>query len=552
MLPYQLSRHGPGVGWVDLEGDGREELILGTDAGRPLQAFRLDPAANRFLPLPGEAPPLPGDVTAVAGWVDQAGRRFVLLGLASVTAPATNAPLLAALAWGDGRWSTPRLWRGSAAAGPVAVADYDGDGDLDVFVGGRHVPGRYPEAADSLLLRQTEGELAPDPGAARPFQQLGLVAGACWTDVNGDGWPDLALACEWGPIRLFLNERGRLREVTAAWGLAEATGLWSGIISGDFDGDGRLDLAAGNWGLNSPWQATPAEPARLYYGDFDANGVVDLIEAYSVPGLGIAPRREFDFVAAALPFLKGRFASRKAYARATVEQMLGSEARQAQEWRASTLASTVWLNRGDRFEPRPLPPAAQWAPVFGLGVADLDGDGQADLALAQNLLATRPDMDPIEAGRGLILRGDGRGGFTALAGTASGLILYGEQRSLAVGDADEDGRSDLVLARNAGPVGYFQNRAAPPGLRVRLLGPAGNPDGIGAVVRVGTKGRWGPAWPLLAGAGYGSQNSAVCVLAAAAEVELVQVRWPGGAMTETPVPAGTRDLRLTARGQIVP
>jgi hypothetical protein len=552
LLPYRLSRLGPGAGWFDLDGDGRDELIVAGDTGGRLEAFRYDAPQGRFTPLPADLPPLPGDGVAVAGWVPAPGRRQVLVGLANQAAGETNPVVLAAFEWREGRLVPAGEWRAPFSTGPVAVGDYDGDGDLDVFVGGRFVPGRYPEPADSRLYRNEHGQLTPDPAAERLFARLGLVAGAVWADVDQDGQADLVLATEWGPVRLFLNQRGVLQEATAQWGLAAWSGLWSGLGAGDFNGDGRPDLVAGNWGLNSPYRAGAEQPLRVYFGDFDGNGVVDLIEAYDVPGLGIAPRRDLDAVAAALPFLKSRFVSRKAYAQAPLSQILGPEGRAAKELRATTLATTVFLNRTNRFEPVPLPPPAQWAPVFGVAVADLDGDGHQDLVLAQNLQATREGLDRLDAGRGLVLRGDGRGGFTPVPGQDSGLILYGEQRACAVADFDADARPDLALTQNGAATALFQNTAAPAGLRVRLKGPPTNPDGVGAVVRLAGNGRLGPARVITSGSGFGSLDSATLVLTLAGSgPQAVHVRWPGGRETVTPVPDNAREVVVGTNGESV-
>lgn len=554
LLPYRLSRLGPGVGWFDLDGDGREELILAGDDGNRPEAFRYDSAQDHFVPLAVDMPPSPGDGVAVAGWVPTPGRRQVLFGLANQKAGETNAPSLAFAEWRDPRLVAAGELRGTASTGPVAVADYDGDGDLDVFVGGRFVPGRYPEPAESRLYRNDNGQLTPDADANRQLAKTGLVAGACWADVDGDGFCDLVLACEWGPVRLFLNTRGKLREATHDRGLAAHTGLWTGVTAGDFDGDGRLDLAAGNWSLNSPYRASPEQPLRLWYGDLDENGVVDLIEAYEVPGIGLAPRRDFDAVAAALPFVRTRFASRRAYAQADVSQILGAKGAEARELRATMLLSTVFLNRGTRLEAVPLPATAQFAPAFGVCVADWDGDGREDLFLSQNLHATQPDFNRLDAGRSLVLVGDGRGGFKAMPGQDSGVVLYGEQRGCAVADFDGDGRVDLVVTQNGAPTALFRNVGARPGLRVRLAGPPGNPEGVGAVVRLEmADGPAGPARAVMAGSGHGSQNGATLVLhAGERQAQVVEVRWPGGQVSKTPVPAGAREVRVGWDGRAKP
>src|SRR5207249_9453316 len=162
------------------------------------------------------------------------------------------------------------------SVGPLALADVDGGGDLDLFVGGRVLPGRYPEPVDSLLMKNEGGRLV----VLQRFEKLGLVSGAVFSDLDGDGKPELILACEWGPVRVFHNELGQLKEVTERWGLSGYTGWWNGVNVGDFDGDGRMDIVACNWGLNSQYRTSREHPRKIYYGDLAGNGAVDVIEAY--------------------------------------------------------------------------------------------------------------------------------------------------------------------------------------------------------------------------------------------------------------------------------
>jgi hypothetical protein len=221
---------------------------------------------------------------------------------------------------------------------------------------------------------------------------------------------------------------------------------------------------------------------------------------------------------------------------------LGERFGRAKQLTATTLATTLFLNRPGHFAARPLPTAAQFAPVFSVQVADFDGDGNEDVFLSQNCFAYRREENRCDAGRGLWLRGDGRGDFTALEGHLSGIAVYGEQRGAAVADFDQDGRVDLVVTQNGAATKLYRNTRGRPGLRVRLAGPAGNRSGIGATVRLRYGGDWGPAREIHAGSGYWSQDSCVPILAPTRTPAALWVRWPGGQMTETPIPAGANEI----------
>ena len=386
---------------------------------------------------------------------------------------------------------------------------------------------------------------------AQRFERLGLVSGAVFSDLDGDGVPELILACEWGPVRVFKLHAGQYVETTRELGLAGFTGWWNGVATGDFDGDGRMDIVVSNWGLNSKYHPTPDRPVRIRYGDLAETGTIETVESYVDPESGQeVPNRGWRQAQAAMPFLQDRVTSYQAYGQADLAGIYGERLKSASAVEATTLTSMVFLNRGDHFDTVPLPAEAQLAPAYGVCVADLDGTGTEDIFLSQNFFATNPDDWRHDAGRGLWLRGDGHGGFAPVPGQESGVRVYGEQRGCAVADYDGDGRVDLVVTQNGNATKLYHNRTAKPGLRVRLTGPPGNPTGIGAQLRLKFGDRLGAMREIQAGSGYWSVNSSVQVLATPEPPRELWVRWPGGKVTTGAVAQGTREVTVDPSGKV--
>jgi hypothetical protein len=551
LLEWRLSQAGPGVTWFDIDGDGWDELIVGSGRGGTLAVFHND-GRGKFQRLhnPALDETISQDQTSVLGWNAPGSTSKLLAGSTSYEQPVPSGAFVREYTQQSTAVTNWLATTNAMSVGPLALADFDGDGDLDLFVGGRVVPGRYPEPAGAEILVNDNGQFKR-PSSTNVFAAVGMISGVVCSDLDGDGAPDLVLACEWGPLKIFLNQRGTFTEATSRLGLDGFNGFWNGVAAGDFDGDGRMDLVASNWGRNTRYQPFLQRPWRLYYGDFDGNGALDLVEAYFAPSMGKwVPWYTRDTLGNAMPNLRARFPSFQEFARASLEDVLGERRSVARFVQVEKLDSTVFLNRGARFEAHSLPQEAQVAPAFGVAVADFDGDGKEDIALAQNLFATTIETSRFDAGRGLWLRGDGTGNFQAVPGQVSGILLYGEQRGLAVSDYDGDGRVDLAVGQNSGPMRLLRNQGARPGVRLRLQGTAGNPSAVGAQLRLKYGDRFGPAREIHNGAGYWSQDSFVQVMAMPEPPTHVWVRWPGGRVTTTAFPAGAQELALDESGNV--
>jgi hypothetical protein len=564
LLPNKLSQLGPGVAWFDLDNDGYEDLLIGSGSGGRLGLYRND-GHGGFKPYSEItfSSPLERDLTTVLGWHSPSGDPIVLLGLSNYEDGQPQGPAVLQIDL-ERKTVEQSIGADGSSIGPMALGPLGGESGLALFVGGRVVPGRWPEAASSRLFRYDGRQWQLDAEASRLLEKVGLVTAAIFCDLDGDGFPELILACEWGPLRVFHNNHGTLVpwDIPLVWpdsnpnehpptNLSQLTGWWNGIAAGDFDGDGRLDLVAGNWGRNTKYQALRSQPLSLYYGDLAGDGSVQPVEAHYEPPLQkTVPLRQRDALARGIPAVRARFATHLAYSTASIQEVLGDRFNNAQILRANCLESVALLNRGNHFEVRLLPLEAQMSPVFGLCVADFDGDGKEDVFLAQNFFDAQPETPRYDAGRGLLLRGDGQGHFQAMPGQESGIRIYGEQRGAALCDFDHDGRIDLAVAQNGAPTRLFRNAGGKPGLRVKLKGGANNPDAFGAVARLKSGVHWGPAREIHAGSGYWSQDSTVQVLVTPSQPDQIQVHWPGGKTMTNAIPAGAKEIVLDIDGKL--
>jgi hypothetical protein len=372
----------------------------------------------------------------------------------------------------------------------VATADFDRDGKLDYFIGGRAQPGKLSPVPRSVLLVNRGGRFEDVTEAMAPgLREVGRVTAALWSDVDRDGWPDLLIALDWGPIRYFHNNRGQaFEDWTERAGFAVAgTGWWTSLASADFNGDDRPDFVAGNLGLNTPYRASAEHPALLFSGRFAEGGGQSLVEAY-YEGDRLFPWATRKELGSKIPSILKRFPKNDSYARATLGEILGEDRlAAAQRYAATEFRSGVFLSQADgTYRFAPLPRLAQIAPLTGVVAGNFDGDGHADIYAVQNSAAPNPAVGRFDGGLSQLLRGDGQGHFVAVPPAASGLIVTGEAVAVAVVDLDEDGWPDFLITRyNASPMAYRnQGVAGRHSLRVALHGAAGNPAAIGAHVTV--------------------------------------------------------------------
>ncbi|AOS43593.1 FG-GAP repeat protein [Lacunisphaera limnophila] len=521
LLPFRFDRRGPAL--AVLPKDGREQLLLGGTTKDPLTGFALADALDDgpLLVFEANGDGLPDLLQTKAGTSRPIGADYQpKLHLGTATG-FTSAPL-------------PAL---PQSTGAVTAADFDRDGDLDVFLGARVLPGKYPLSPRSVLLRNDGGRFTEMPLPQNG--ELGLITSAVWSDLDADGWPDLLLATEWGPVVYLHNEQGQgFTDRSVAQGFA-ATGFWSSIVAGDFNGDGRSDYAVGNAGLNTAYRDGPA---ILFHGRFGDGGPPQVIEAME-ENTQLYPRRTRNELGPRVAGLLRRFPRQNDYAKATLTEVLGAERlAKARRFDATELRSGVYLSQPvgpHRFVA--LPWEVQLAPVQGMVALDVTGDGHVDLALVQNSHAPASSLGRFSGGVGVMLAGDGRGGFRALDPQTSGLLVPGDAKALVVTDRNADGWPDLVASRNDESALAFVHRGLDGHrpLRVALQGPAGNPSAIGANVTLILADGSTRTAMVSAGSGYYSQSTPAVFFSfpAATPPRSITITWPDGATSAHPLSA---------------
>lgn len=337
----------------------------------------------------------------------------------------------------------------------VKVADIDNDGDVDIFVGSRVVPGRYPESAESLLLiNNGKGAFTNAPAAmSRPLDSLGMVTDAAWLDIDNDGRKDLIICGEWMKLHLLSNKNGTLTDLSDQYFPDALKGWWNRLQLADMDGDGDMDIIAGNWGLNSPLKVSKSEPATMFYNDFDNNGSVDPLICYYIQGKSY-PMASRDEMTDQIVSLRQRFPTYDSYANATIGDILTPEQlKSAKQLSTNFFETTYFENNKGVFEAKKLPLQANFFPVFAISTGDFDRDGKQDIILAGNIDHARIKIGRIDAGYGVLLKGDGKGHFEYVPQLKSGLSVRGCTRDIIKLNGKNNDRV-IFAVNNQAPVIY--------------------------------------------------------------------------------------------------
>ncbi len=334
--------------------------------------------------------------------------------------------------------------------------DYDGDGDLDLFIGGSLVPKNWPLTPRSVVLQNNGGKFTDVTSqVAGAFERCGMVTDLAWSDLNGDGQKELVVVGEWMPVSIFQLKNKQLEDVTAQFGLDKTNGLWNRIVLADLDKDGDLDLVTGNLGLNTRFTASAEAPFLCYAKDFDNNGTLDPIVAY-MEGGKIYPLVQKEVLVKQMPILKKKFLYSKDYAKATMSDLWPQKDLDAAlNLLVYDLATCWWENQGGKFVRRGLPIQAQIAPVQGIVCADFNGDGNLDLLMAGNKYGFEVETNPCDAGTGTLLLGDGKGNFAWMDNTLSGFWARKEARDLALLHG-AGGKRILIVANNNGGIQIYK------------------------------------------------------------------------------------------------
>ena len=451
LLPHKFSEYGPALAIGDVDGNKVDDIIVGGSYGNPTTIILQQQDGSfikKLLPITEQLQQRWQDMGLSLFDADKDGDLDLFIARGGFESEPNSVDYKDKLLLNDGLGNftnnADALPQNNVSKSCVRVSDYDKDGDMDLFIGGRVEPWNYPKAVSSFIYRNDskngQTKFSDVTNTVAPgLIKVGLTCDALWTDFDNDGWQDILVAGEWMPLRFFKNNQGVFKEVTNESGTANKLGWWTSILPGDFDNDGDIDYIAGNLGLNSFFKATESEPVRIYAKDFDGNGSYDAVPTLFLPSSDKNPeRKEYpahtrDDMTKQLISFKSKFQNYKSYATADFSQMFKpEELKDAQVLKANYLSNSLVKNLGNgKFEITPLPLSTQYSCINGMLAEDIDGDGNLDVLINGNDYGTEVTIGRYDACNGVLLKGDGKGNFSALSILQSGWFVPGDGKSLA-------------------------------------------------------------------------------------------------------------------------